>query len=292
VATALETLSVLRALTVQEKLLPPPGTAAGMPRPREPRAGQAGPGDQRMLARIRALLAKAESTEFPEEAEALSGRAQELMAKYSIDHALLAAQADGGEVPGGRRLPVDSPYEEAKATLLTTVADANRCRAVWSRELGLVTIVGFDADLDAVELLFTSLLVQADAAMIRAGGKKDRGGNSRTKSFRQSFLVSYAVRVGERLAAAAARAERDAITGDGQGPASGESASRGPGTGLVPFLAARAEAVDDAVSEIFGGRLTRGRSARVSDAEGWASGRAAANRASLPASRNPTNPAG
>ena len=280
VATALETLGILRSLPVQEVLLPPPGRKAS---PGDAGAGRGLP-DQRMPGRIRALLAKAESTEFAAEAEALSGRAQELMAKYSIDHALLVARAGRSELPGGRRIPVDNPYEEAKVTLLNTVADANRCRAVWSRELGLVTVVGFEPDLDAVELLFTSLLVQANMAMIRAGGKKDAVGNSRTKAFRQSFLVSYAVRIGERLAAAAARAEREAQAEHERVPGEAArtgSALAGPGSGLVPFLAAREEAVDDAVGEIFGGRLTRGRSARVSDAEGWASGRAAADLASL-----------
>jgi hypothetical protein len=293
VATALETLRVLHSLPVQETLLPLPGAALPRATARQAAAGRVGPQasraqraapDERMLARIRALLAKAESTEFAAEAEALSGRAQELMARYSIDHALLAARAGRGELPGGRRIPVDSPYEEAKATLLNTVADANRCRAIWSRELGLVTVVGFEPDLDAVELLFTSLLVQANTAMIRAGGKKDTLGNSRTKAFRQSFLVSYAVRIGERLAAATARAERDAVAEQQTQPA--DVAATGsilpsPGADLVPFLAARKEAVNDAVEEIFGGRLTRGRSARVSDAEGWASGRAAADLASL-----------
>ena len=57
--------------------------------------------DERLLGKIRALLAKAESTEFAEEAEALSARAQELMAKYSIDHALLAAET-GRERGTGR----------------------------------------------------------------------------------------------------------------------------------------------------------------------------------------------
>ena len=51
------------------------------------------------------------------------------------------------------------------------MAQANRCRVVWSKDLGLVTVIGFPADLDAVELLFTSLLVQANTAMLRAGGE-------------------------------------------------------------------------------------------------------------------------
>ena len=239
-----------------------------------------------MLSRIRALLAKAESTEFAEEAEALSGRAQELMAKYSIDHALLAAETGQEEVPGGRRIAVDNPYEAPKATLLQIVAQANRCRVVWSKDLGLVTVIGFPADLDAVELLFTSLLVQANSAMLRSGGKRDGAGRSRTRAFRQSFLLAYAVRIGERLSEAAdhaqqaAVAEQRAAAAGPEGDGTGNDAARN-GTDLVPFLAARHRAVDDAVDEMFGSTLTRTRAVRASDADGWNSGRAAADLASL-----------
>jgi hypothetical protein len=47
-----------------------------------------------------------------------------------------------------------------------------------------------------------SLLVQAHAAMRRFGRQTDRRRTSRTRSFRQSFLLSYANRIGERLQAA------------------------------------------------------------------------------------------
>jgi Protein of unknown function (DUF2786) len=282
VSVAVQTLHVFLRLPPVERLLPLPGTARVTPPPPARPAG-AEPADERMLSRIRALLAKAEATEFAEEAEALSARAQQLMAKYSIDHALLAAEAGQEEAAGGRRIAVDNPYEAAKATLLQTVAAANRCRVVWSKELGQVTVIGFPADLDAVELLFTSLLVQASTAMLRAGGKRDEYGRSRTRTFRQSFLVSYAVRIGERLAEAAGQAEEEAVAE--QRAARTESAAGGGagatrGTDLVPFLAAREQAVDDAVDEMFG-PLTRSRSVRARDAEGWASGRAAADLATL-----------
>jgi hypothetical protein len=273
IATAIETAHLLQHLLPLEPLLPLPGTA----RPAAEPAAQehAEPADERLLSRIRALLAKAESTEFAEEAEALSARAQELMAKYSIDHALLAAETGRKEEPGGRRIAVDNPYEAPKASLLQTVAQANRCRVVWARELGLVTVIGFPADLDAVELLFTSLLVQANSAMLRAGAKRDAHGRSRTRAFRQSFLVSYAIRIGERLSQAAGHAEQQAVAE--QAAASGD----GGGKDLVPFLAARHQAVDDAVDAMFGDTLTRSRAIRATDAEGWASGRAAADMASL-----------
>ncbi len=283
VATAVETLHVFQHLPALEKLLPLPGAArAATPpaRPADAASADAAPADERMLGRIRALLAKAESTEFAEEAEALSGRAQELMAKYSIDHALLAAQTGRAQTPGGRRIAVDNPYEAAKASLLQIVAQANRCRVVWSRELGLVTVIGFAADLDAVELLFTSLLVQANTAMLRTGGRQDAAGRSRTRAFRQSFLLSYAVRIGERLSEAADHAEREAVAAQRAAPGgAGGVGSRG--ADLVPFLAARHQAVDDAVDQMFGATLTRSRSVRATDTDGWNSGRAAADLASL-----------
>jgi hypothetical protein len=281
VATAIETLHAFGRLPVLEKLLPLPGTATTIaPEQATPEE----PADERMLSKIRALLAKAEATEFTEEAEALSARAQELMAKYSIDHALLAAQSGRTEEPGGRRIAVDNPYEAPKVALLQTVAQANRCRTVWSKDVGLVTVIGFPADLDAVELLFTSLLVQANTAMVRAGGKRDAYGQSRTRAFRQSFLVSYAIRIGERLSEATAHAEQEAVARtNGNDNRNGDAHGNdiGKGMDLVPFLAAREEAVDDAVDAMFGTRLTRGRSPRATDAEGWSSGRAAADLASL-----------
>src|SRR5262249_11766348 len=121
--------------------------------------------DPRILDKVRALLAKAESTGFAEEAEALTAKAQQLMARHSIDEALLAAREGARDEPAGCRVGIDSPYELAKASLLDVVAGANRCRSVWAKSLGFATVIGFQPDLDAVELLYTSLLVQATSAM-------------------------------------------------------------------------------------------------------------------------------
>jgi hypothetical protein len=296
IATAIELLHLLQHLPVLEQLLPLPGTARVATAERAASAETAAPtgparsggqADERMLSRIRALLAKAEATEYAEEAEALSARAQELMAKYSIDQALLAAESGRKDAPSGRRIAVDNPYEAPKMSLLQAVATANRCRVVWSKEVGLATVVGFEADLDAVELLFTSLLVQASAAMLYAGSRQDASGRSRTRAFRQSFLVSYAIRIGERLSLAAehatkeAAAEQEAAAGQPAGAEAGAGGTRSTVAALVPFLAARQQAVDDAVDGMFGDTLRRGRSVRATDAEGWASGRAAADLASL-----------
>ncbi|WP_203886905.1 DUF2786 domain-containing protein [Planotetraspora kaengkrachanensis] len=260
VTRAVEVLSVLTMLPRLERLCPLPGTA----RRAVPVSGRVA--GERTLARIRALLAKAESTEFPAEAETFTSAAQSLMAKHSIDAAMLAAEPGGAEEPAGRRVGIASPYEKPKAILLDVVASANRCRAVWSRDLGFSTVLGFDADLDAVELLFTSLLVQATSGMVQAGARRDLAGRSRTRSFRQSFLAAYAQRIGERLRAASGEAVRQAVAE--------------AGSDLLPVLAARELAVDKAVTVLFP-RLSRTGVMSVNDREGWVSGRAAADLATL-----------
>ncbi|MFG2354735.1 DUF2786 domain-containing protein [Streptomyces sp. NPDC048521] len=218
-----------------------------------------GPAASRMLTRIRALLAKAEATGYPEEAEALSAKAQELMARYSVDEALLAAEAPAPDTPGACRIGVEPPYEQAKAILLDAVATANHCRAVWNEPLGFSTVVGFEADLEAVELLYTSLLVQATHAMTKAEAAQRAGGRKRTKTFRQSFLAAYAHRVGDRLAAAA----ETQVSQD-----------------LLPVLATRAIAVTGRLERMFP-ETTTTRLRGVSDAAGWTEGTAAADRAQV-----------
>ncbi|UGQ09228.1 DUF2786 domain-containing protein [Yinghuangia sp. ASG 101] len=227
--------------------------------------------EPRMLGRIRALLAKAESTDFAEEAEALSAKAQQLMARHSIDAALLAAsggESAPGETPGAIRIGVDTPYDAEKAMLLDAVAEANRCRTVWSREFGFSTVIGFAADLDAVELLYTSLLVQATAAMTRDESRSRRRNTrgARNRDYRQSFLVAYADRIGERLTTAVEQAAHEAASGDA--PAD-----------LLPVLASRTVAVHDATDRMFPDLVTH--RVRIRDEEGWTHGQAAADRADV-----------
>jgi len=239
VTCALEVLNGFSALPRLERLCPLPGTAlrGALKAERAP----ARPGGLRVTDRARTLLAQAESAKSPEDAEALTARAQGLLARQAMDDALLAAAGTGPPGPGpasGRRLFVDSPYEAAKADLLSMVATVNHCRTVWQKSLGLSTVLGFPGDLDAVELLFGSLLVQAGAALGHAGPHRDDAAPAGTRSFRQSFLASYARRISERLAEAARAAQRQA-------------AADAPGPGLSPALAARHHAVDEAAARMF-----------------------------------------
>ena len=255
----------LHCLPPLEELCPRPGTA----RVFAPGRLAADEADEKVLRKVRALLSKAESTEFPEEAEALTARAQELIARHSIDAALLQTSHGAKEEPIGRRLFIDAPYEPPKALLLQVIAEANRCRTVWNKTLGLSTVVGFPADVRAAELLFTSLLVQATTAMVQTGSRQDRNGRSRTRSFRQAFLSSFTDRIGERLRGAVDHAVR-------------EAADETRRADLLPVLAARDTQVDRALESMFG-HITQHSVSRGWDTEGWAEGRAAADRASLTA---------
>ncbi|MGW1885749.1 DUF2786 domain-containing protein [Streptomyces sp. NPDC001970] len=262
-ATALlELYRLLVRLPAIEPVGPVPGSLVHP----APAAGD----EPRMLTRIRALLAKAEATGFPEEAEALTAKAQELMARHSIDEALLAARGHRADVPTACRIGVDAPYETAKAILLDAVASANRCRAVWNSALGFSTVVGFEPDLEAVELLYTSLLVQGTTAMTRAEAEQRAGGRKRTKTFRQSFFLAYADRLGTRLTRAASHAADEA--------GAGEPGVRGE---LLPVLAARDVAVTAHTDRLFPATVkTRVRGA--TDAAGWQHGRTAADTAHMP----------
>jgi hypothetical protein len=298
VTLALTTVAWLRVQPPQPRLCVPPSEWGTTPRP----AGGGGDGraprsaDPKITERVRALLAKAESTTFPDEAEAFTAKAQELIARHAIDLALLdrarhRSERGPGADASGRRVLIDDPYGKAKSMLLGAIAAANGCTTVWSAGLGIGTVFGNPNDLDAVELLFASLLTQATAAMVAAtpaapaqptpgpagrmnlfrrgapgGGNGGNGGNGgQARSFRQSFLVAYAVRIGERLRAATASAVDDARAEHGDN--------------VLPVLAARDEAAEAARAATFPKLRTQRIS--TSSPEGWVAGRAAADRARL-----------
>jgi hypothetical protein len=222
--------------------------------------------DDKVLGRVRALLAKAESTDFPEEAEALTAKAHELMARYAIDRVLLdtAGRRAGG--PGLHRLTVDPPYPSAKFVLLSRISGANRCKAIWDRDGRVATVIGFPVDVETVEILYTSLLIQATTAMLGHGAQADVLGRSRTRAFRHAFLLAFGERVGQRLAEQTARAEQQA-------------ASQATGTDLVPVLAERKAEVAAAAAEAFPD--TSRMRASASSSAGVRAGRDAADRADL-----------
>lgn len=222
--------------------------------------------DDPVLVKVRALLAQAESTTFDAEAEAFTAKAQELMARHSIDSALLWARSARDERPITIRLPLDDPYHDIKSLLLQRVAHHSRCKSVYHPRYAMSSIVGFASDVAATEALFTSLLVQSHAALRSEAAKAPPGSRARSRSFRSSFLLSFVARIDERLREVTAHVESVATSAQG--------------AALLPALVDRENAVEDSVTEQFG--TLEGVAVRAgSDAAGWARGRIAADQAHL-----------
>ncbi|HEY8546821.1 MAG TPA: hypothetical protein VIL36_17290, partial [Acidimicrobiales bacterium] len=177
---------------------------------------------------------------------------------------MLEAGADDPALgTAGRRLLIDDPYAKAKSLLLNEIVAANRCSCVWHPDFSMSTVFGQPGDLDAVELLFTSLLTQATAAMVTAG--RTAGPRARERSFRQSFLVAFASRIGERLREATAIAVDEARARHGEE--------------VLPVLANSEAAARSARDDAF----PRLRTQRISTSNyhGWVAGQAAADAAHL-----------
>lgn len=251
-------MAAIGHLPVMDVLIPPPGASAtdvthGM----TPEAAA----DDPVLRRVRKLLWKAESTEFDDEADALTAKAHELMTKHAIDHALLH-QHESSDVPRTMRVPIEAPYADAKSFLLQVVANSQRSRSIFHSGLNLSSIVGHAGDLQAVEMLFTSLLVQAQHELkLASTGASAR---ARGQSYRSAYYLAYAHRISERLRAVTEEVIAD--TGD---------------RSALPVLVAREDATAAAFEERFAAQLVESRVRGGWDPLGSAHGRTAADAARL-----------
>lgn len=262
---AVQVLAQVRQLPRLQMMMTPPSkwgaTNRGLDAVSRPTEGL----DAKALKLIRALLAKAEATTFEAEADAFTTKAQELMTRHSIDAAVLASAAAGSRTAAGvesRRVHIDNPYAEEKATLLSAIAGVNGAKSIWVPYAGFCTVMGFPVDLQLTDLLFTSLLVQATRASAAATAA-DR--YLSTPSFRRAFLIAFADRIAERLEAARRHVSAEA--------------AQEYGASLAPVLAGRQAAVEAAYEEAFPNATTM--RSRSLNAAGWHAGRAAADAADI-----------
>jgi Protein of unknown function (DUF2786) len=180
-----------------------------------------------LLDRVRKLLAKAEDEGCtPAEAEALTAKAAELMARYGIDRALLGAIRPETDRPANRKFGFERPWADVKAHLLAAVATALRCQCVQTQTADgpRLHVFGYASDLERAEILYTSLLVQMARALARE--PVPAAGNS-AKAWRRSWMLGYCsavvarIRAAEEAAVAAAATDADA----GAAPGGGQSAA-------------------------------------------------------------------
>jgi hypothetical protein len=199
------------------------------------------PTNEDLLDRVRKLLAKAEDDGCtPAEAEALTAKAAELMARYGIDRALLGTLHPGSDKPADRVFDLDNPWAAVKAHLLSGLAAALRCQCVLlnRRDPGSrVHVFGYQSDLDRVDMLFTSLLVQMHRALAQ---QVVPGAYGEAKAWRRSYMLGYASAVVSRIRAAEEAAVTKATAGEQQGQ---------PGAALV--LADRALVVKTRLQQAY-----------------------------------------
>lgn len=157
-----------------------------------------------MLDRVRRLLALAED-DGATEAEALlaTTRAAEIMAKYSIDAAMLAAKADMREVPCDKVITFEQPYAKQHVWFYCAILRAFRGDAVIIQQptrgraknidVYQLRVYAFEADLMAVDILYTSLLLQA-ANQLKSPPKYEHA-----KTWKVSFWAGFTSVISTRL---------------------------------------------------------------------------------------------
>ena len=177
-----------------------------------------------LLDRVRKLLAKAEAEgATPQEAEAYTAKAAELMARYGIDRARLGALHPDSDRPASRIIDIDNPWAQVRAHLLAGIAGAMRCQCVLlstSKPGARIHVFGYASDLERADILYTSLLLQMASGLRQA--RVPQGVRS-VRAWNRSWLLGYVTAVITRVKSAEDRA---ATTSDDQ-------AHEGPSTALV-----------------------------------------------------------
>jgi hypothetical protein len=193
-----------------------------------------------LLDRVRKLLAKAEAEGVtPPEAEALTAKAAELMARYGIDRARLAATRPETDRPGSRVIDIGNPWAQVKAHLLAGLAGAMRCQCVLLNSSGpgaRIHVFGYASDLERADILYTSVLLQMARGLAVAVVP---GGVRSVRAWRRSWLLGFVTAVITRVRSAEDRAVASA----------GVEEHSGPSTALV--LADRAVVIRRQVQEAY-----------------------------------------
>ena len=197
----------------------------------------------KVLAKVRALLDQAEATDYEEEAHAFISGAERLMAKYGIEEALvLAAGKPVEDTIGFRRFYVDAgKYESPRLSLVSRIARAHGLTQIiqagskeFSPELNdwykadaddrgprpkreyvkWIEGCGFESDLDYVDMLVTSLSLQAAEAVHApetvAQMRSETNAPGHVIAWKNAFLIGFTDRVSDRIRQARKEATREA----------------------------------------------------------------------------------
>ncbi len=247
--------------------------------------------DDKMLARIAALLRQAEGTDNAHEAEAFMAAAQRLATATSIDLAVArahTAERTAAQTPVQRTITIGTAGTRGLRTyvqLFVMIASANDVRCDVASNSTFVYAYGFTEDIDASHALYASLVVQ----MVRTSDSYITSGAHRptpTITARLNFQLAFGARIGQRLIEARDQTRREVQKDRGRAPGTAialrdkdielhdyyRSASRARGT----WQAHRASAGYSSAARRAGDRA--GKRARLGNSPELSSARSALNR--------------
>ena len=240
----------------------------------------------KMLERVRRLLAKAEGASNDAERDAYNAKAAELIARYGIEEALLAADRHDRQLPGDRVVDLDAPYARDKGSLLAAIAVPLRVQVVMrsarvgrggqAGQLLSMHLFGMSADLERVDVLYTSLLVQAAHGLAVA---RPHDPYESVAAYRRSWMHGFALVIQRRLYAAEQAAAREADE-----RRSGQAGHAGAGVASTTVVLADRDQLVKQVMEASYPHLGRARTRSLSGS-GSSDGAAAGRRADLGGSR-------
>lgn len=228
------------------------------------------------LTKIRALMAKAEDpAATKEEAEAFFAKATALMAKYGIERAMLAASDPNRDKIGHRSLLIEGVLVEERQLMAALIAKAvsvepilNKVRKPGSKRFTyLVELYGFESDIERVEMLYTSLSLQASNFLRTVS--PPLWDATAPATYRKRWFRGFGNEVVARLKDAEARAK-------------GEAEAK-HGTSVALVLASRAELAAKAADD--SGLKTGEYKPRTRMTDAFAAGRRAGRTADIGAKR-------
>lgn len=258
------------------------------------------------LEKIALLLRKAESTNSPQEAEALIAGAQRLatIASVSLEVARrYVPPSERKEVPTTLQIHIGPAGKKGLGTyvsLYLAIAHVNDLKCNIAHNSTYVVAFGYPSDIDNTNALYVSIVVQMireSDAFLRSGAYKTEQVWSDSKwrmvtvhghTARISFQSAYAFRIGNRLA----EARRQAIQ-EVQEASNPEYVGSADADSVALVLKTKAESVANHYATHSTARGSwRGSSAATTSASSRSAGYNAANRASLAPARALPGPKG
>ncbi len=208
------------------------------------------PGPEGQLARVAALLAKAQGTDNADEAEAYVAKAALVAQRHSIDMAVAALAASSGAPSAGpshRMLTIGaprSPQNKQLTELLCVISSTFGVRVDVGPGSTYALVYGIPGDLDQVESLYaTAAVMMLDRATLHVRSRSWEGtgylapGSATPRPVtaviaRNAFCLGFTHRLGQRLASVSSQAHQERA--GPSGTACGQRSAPGPqdGAGL------------------------------------------------------------